>query len=113
MDNQLVVSLDRNDPLFCHNCSRYVHIIVDNAQKAFVDFSIDFHVDRDLVYLEPHKTVTGSVMPDNHGQHFIMDLRYLEYDTDIRIVVKKLDQPEIPVYVDLSLTVSNGRINKQ
>ena len=52
-------------------------------------------------------------MPDNHGQHFIMDLRYLEYDTDIRIVVKKLDQPEIPVYVDLSLTVSNGRINKQ
>lgn len=83
-------------------------MIVEDAQDTFIDFSIDFHVDRDLVYLEPYKTVTGSVMPDNHGQHLIMDLSILEYDTDIRIVVKKLDQADIPVYVDLSLTVLIG-----
>ena len=31
-------------------------------------------------------------MPDNHGQDFIIDLRNLEYDTDIYLGLQKKDR---------------------
>lgn len=44
-------------------------------------------------------------MPDNHGQDFIIDLRNLEYDTDIYLGLQKKDQPLVTLKVDVSLTV--------
>lgn len=48
---------------------------------------------------------TATVMPDNHGQDFIIDLRNLEYDTDIYLGLQKKDQPLVTLKVDVSLTV--------
>ena len=44
-------------------------------------------------------------MPDSHGQYFVIDVRNREYDTDINILVTKKTMPEIPLKIELSMTV--------
>ena len=74
-----------------------------------VYFSIDFNVDRDIIYLTHNDYVKGSVMPDSHGQYFVIDLRDREFDTDIDILITKTTMPEIPLKVELSMTVCMKR----
>lgn len=46
---------------------------------------------------------------DNHGQHFVIDLSKLEYDTNIYIGTQKLDNPDNEITFDVSLTVRLSR----
>lgn len=82
-----------------------MHVLVEKAAKEMTYFSIDFNVDREIIYLSHNENVMGSVMPDSHGQYFVIDLRGREYDTDIDILITKTDMPDIPLTVELSLTV--------
>lgn len=52
---------------------------------------------------------TGTVIGDNHGQHFVIDLTKLEYDTNIYIGTQKLDNPDNEITFDVSLTVRLSR----
>lgn len=47
----------------------------------------------------------GTVISDNHGQHFVIDLSKMEYDTSIYIGTRKLDNPDDTLTFDVSLTV--------
>ena len=51
----------------------------------------------------------GTVISDNHGQHFVIDLSKLEYDTNIYIGTQKLDNPDNEITFDVSLTVRLSR----
>ena len=102
----LVTSLHRGSPLFCHDCFLYVGVIVTEP-KDLLYFSVDFKVDRDIIYLENDKMVTGVVEPDTHSQYFIIDLRSQEYDTDLYIGIQKMNELDSPVVLDVSKTVRN------
>ena len=73
--------------------------------KDLVHFSVNFLVDRDIVYLQNNEDVTAVVEPDSHGQHFIIDLRELEYDSDLYIGIQKLNEYDTTLTLDVSLTV--------
>lgn len=62
-----------------------------------------------IIHLEPDKITLATVMPDNHGQDFLIDLRNQEYDTDIYLGLQKKDQPQVILKVDVSLTVASRR----
>ena len=80
-------------------------MLVEKPAKEMIHFSIDFNVDREVVYLHHNEEVSGTVVPDSHGQFFVIDLREREYDTDINMLVTKTDMPEYPLTVEMSLTV--------
>ena len=108
-------AISRNDDLFCHDCYRYVIAILDHAADEPLYFSLKFNVDRGraavcverpgIIHLEHDQITLATVMPDNHGQDFLIDLRNEEYDTDIYLGLQKKDQPSVTLKVDISLTV--------
>ena len=100
----LVVSLHRGSPLFCHECFLYVGVIVTEP-KDLLYFSVDFKVDRDIIYLQQDDIVTGVVEPDTHSQYFIIDLRNQEYDSRVYIGIQKENELDTPVVLDVSRTV--------
>lgn len=100
----LVVSLHRGSPLFCHECFLYVGVIVTEP-KDLLYFSVDFKVDRDIIYLQNDEMVTGVVEPDTHSQYFIIDLRNQEFDSRVYIGIQKQNEPDTPVVLDVSRTV--------
>ena len=104
----LVTSLHRGSPLFCHDCFLYVGVIVTEP-KDLLYFSVDFKVDRDIIYLENDEMVTGLVEPDTHSQYFIIDLRSQEYDTDLYIGIQKTNEFDSPVVLDVSKTVCSEK----
>ena len=73
--------------------------------KDIVHFSVNFLVDRDIVYLQNNEAIEAVVEPDSHGQHFIIDLRNLEYDSDLYIGIQKLNEFDTTLTLDVSLTV--------
>lgn len=58
-----------------------------------------------IVYLQNNEMVEATVSADTHGQHFIIDLRALEYDSDLYIGIRKLDEFDVTLTLDVSLTV--------
>ena len=102
----MVTSIHRGSPLFCHDCYLYVGVIVTDP-KDLLYFSVDFKVDRDIIYLKNDEMVTGMVEPDTHSQHFIIDLRYQEFDTDLYIGIQKMNEFDSPVVLDVSKTVGS------
>lgn len=72
--------------------------------------SAQWLVDRDIIYLKNNEEVESTVEPDSHGQHFIIDLRELEYDSDVYIGIHKLNEPNTSLTVDLSLTVPSWMV---
>lgn len=104
-DGFLYASLHRGMELFCNDCNLYVGVIVEKPMKDLVHFSVNFLVDRDIVYLQNNENVTAVVEPDSHGQHFIIDLRELEYDSNLYIGIQKLNEYDTTLTLDVSLTV--------
>ena len=68
-------------------------------------FSLDFHVDRGIKELQMSEEYQGSVMPDVHENQMVIDFRTFEFDYDWNIIVRKLDQESIPLYLEFSHTV--------
>lgn len=82
----------------------------DTVGNEAVHFSLDFHVDRGIKELEMNKEYRDSVMPDIHENQMIVDFRTYEFDYNWEIVVQKLDQPSIPLYLEFSHTVSRSSV---
>ena len=66
-------------------------------------FSLDFHVDRGIKELQMSEEYQSSVMPDEN--QMVIDFRTFEFDYDWNIIVRKLDQESIPLYLEFSHTV--------
>ena len=79
--------------------------MVDTPGDNFIDLSANVLVDRGLITLPIDETTTGSVMPDVHGQQFLIDLRNLEVDSDIYLGLRKTNEPNVTLTVDISKTV--------
>ena len=82
--------------------------VIVTDPKDLLYFSVDFKVDRDIIPLKNNDMVTGLVEPDTHAQYFIIDLRMLEYDTDLYIGIQKTNEFDSPVVLDVSKTVGIG-----
>lgn len=104
-DGVLYLSIHRNSKLFCQECFLYVTVETKKPAQAPMYLSAQWLVDRDIIYLKNNEEVESTVEPDSHGQHFIIDLRELEYDSDVYIGIHKLNEPNTSLTVDLSLTV--------
>ena len=105
VDTGLFLAIDRNSKLFCEDCYLYVVIVAEKPQNSPVYFSVQWSVDRGIVRLVEDEIYEGTVIPDNHGQHFMVDLRKDQYDTDIYLGFQKSDCYNTTLTVDVALTV--------
>ena len=55
--------------------------------------------------LKMNEEYRSSVMPDIHENQMVIDFQTFEFDYDWNIIVKKLDQESIPLYLEFSHTV--------
>ena len=101
----MFLAIDRNSKLFCEDCYLYVVIVAEKPQNSPVYFSVQWSVDRGIVRLVEDEIYEGTVIPDNHGQHFMVDLRKDQYDTDIYLGFQKSDCYNTTLTVDVALTV--------
>ena len=101
----LFLSIDRGSKLFCEDCYLYVVLIVDDPRDTPLYYSVKWEVDRGIVHLKENEIFDGTVYPDNHGQHFIVDLREEEYDSDVYLGFQKKDCFNDTLTVDVALTV--------
>lgn len=92
--------------------------MVQTSENEPVFYRMQWNVDRgrrggatrriDIISLQNNDIFEGTVISDNHGQHFVIDLTKLEYDDDIYIGTRKLDNPDDKITFDVSLTVRTG-----
>lgn len=80
-------------------------VFVDTPGNAFIDLSAHILIDRGIISLPLDESTTGSVMPDAHGQHFLIDLRDLEVDSHLYLGLQKTTEPNVTLTVDVSRTV--------
>ena len=105
VENGLFLAIDRNSKLFCEDCYLYVVLMTKEAKNEPVFFNVQWSVDRGIVRLKNDEIYNGSVIPDNHGQHFMVDLRQDQYDSDLYLGFQKDNCYNTTLYVDVALTV--------
>lgn len=104
-DNGLFLAISRNDKIFCEDCYLYVVLIAKQHNTEPLFYNVKWAVDRGIVRLVEDEFYKATIIPDNHGQHFVVDMRDEAYDSDIYLGFQKSDCYNYTLNVDVSLTV--------